>query len=156
MLAFAPALALAATMASTSPAPAQTDVRLVCQGLRQQLFFTEDRTSPPVMSAVQKRNAAYRRPATIELQINSERGRIRLGESMIPAVHTGGRDGWWRLTEVSQKGDFIAGAYQLNGKNTQRVTINQANGRIEIEGAGRYRGVCQKGRAMDIRRPPEF
>ena len=154
MLAFASVLAAAATMASASPAPA--DLQLVCQGLREQRFFAEDYTRPEIRSALQNRRPVYRRPATIEVQVNSQRGRIRLGESMIPAAHTGGRDGWWRMNEVSQQGDIIAGAYQLNGRNTQRITINRANGQVEIEGAGRYRGVCQEGRAMDIRRPPEF
>ncbi len=156
MLAFAPLLAAAATMASASPAPAPADLQLVCRGLREQRFFAEDYTRPEIRSALQNRWPVYRRPATIEVQINSQRGRIHLGESMIPAAHTGGRDGWWRMNEVSQQGDIIVGAYQLNGRNTQRVTINRASGQVEIEGAGRYRGVCQQGRALDIRRPPQF
>ncbi len=156
MLAFAPLLAAAATMAPASASPAPTDLQLVCQGLREQRFFAEDYTRPEIRSALQNRWPVYRRPATIEVQINSQRGRIHLGESMIPAAHTGGRDGWWRMNEVSQQGDIIVGAFQLNGRNTQRVTINRASGQVEIEGAGRYRGVCQQGRALDIRRPPQF
>lgn len=154
MLTFAPLLAAAATMASASPAPA--DLQLVCRGLREQRFFAEDYTRPEIRSALQNRRPVYSRPATIEVQINSQRGRIHLGESMIPAAHTGGRDGWWRMNEVSQQGDIIVGAYQLNGRNTQRVTINRASGQVEIEGAGRYHGVCQQGRAMDIRRSHPF
>ena len=94
MLTFASMLAAAATMASASPAP--VDLKLVCQGAREDRFFAEDYTRPEVRSALQERWAAYRRPATIEVDINRERGRIRLGESMTPGVRTGGRDGWWR------------------------------------------------------------
>lgn len=154
MLMLVPILAAAATMASASPAP--VDLKLVCQGARDDRFFAEDATRREVRSALQDRWAAYRRPATIEIDINSTRGRIHLGERMIPGVNTGGRDGWWRLKDVSQQGNIITGAYQLNASNTQRVTVNRATGRVDIAGAGRYRGVCQQGRAMDIRRPHPF
>lgn len=148
-----PALAsllLVATMASATPATA--DIEMVCNGVRE--ARPQSMSRQPVQSALQRRNAP--RLSTIEVRINSERGRIHLADHMLPPVYAGGRDGWWRMQDIQQSGDLITGSIRMSDFETQKVSLNQRTGRVLIDGSSRYQGVCEAGRAMDRPRHPVF
>jgi hypothetical protein len=71
--------------------------------------------------------------------------RVRLPRSMIPPVHSGGDDGWWRLHNVQVSDVAISGNFRVNILNKPAVWIDRTTGNIEIDGSFKFgfRGNCE-------------
>lgn len=82
--------------------------------------------------------------AAVEVEIAGNRGRIHLTGRLIPAIHSGGRDGWWELTDVQFRRGQISARYRVNGLNRPRVTIDRRAGTIAIDGIEDFYGECNE------------
>ncbi|RDV02448.1 hypothetical protein DXH95_10730 [Sphingorhabdus pulchriflava] len=87
----------------------------------------------------------------VQLEFHDGLGRIHLTGRMIPPIHSGGRRGWWDLTNVRFTSDRITARYRLNGANKPKVEINRRTGRIKIDGIEKFRGECDAGEWGDVR-----
>jgi hypothetical protein len=81
----------------------------------------------------------------VQIEIWHGRGRIHLGGTMIPAIRSGGENGWWDLTDLVIAPDRITGRYRLNGLNRPTVTIDRRSGAISIRGMQPFSGRCEVG-----------
>lgn len=72
---------------------------------------------------------------------------------MLPPMH-GGKDGWFRLKNVSADARSIKASAAVNFMNSPKVFIDRVTGSISISGkAGDFTGQCQ---AMDVNAPAKF
>lgn len=81
----------------------------------------------------------------IQIEIWHGRGRIHLGGNMVPAIRSGGQNGWWDLTDLVINRNQITGRYRLNGLNRPTVTIDRRSGAITIRGMQPFNGRCEVG-----------
>lgn len=84
--------------------------------------------------------------AAVTIQIYGNDGRIRLPDSMIPPLHSGGdHQHWWQLEDIITGDGEIRAQYKLNGLNKPKVRIDRTSGLITIKGAGAdFEGRCDK------------
>jgi len=80
--------------------------------------------------------------AFLTIQLEGDKGRIRLPKSMVPPINAGSDHGWWKLKDLTFSRSQIRARYKLNGLNQPRVTINRRTGRIDIVGQRNFRGNC--------------
>lgn len=81
----------------------------------------------------------------VQVELHDDWGRIHLTGKLIPAIHSGGDNGWWELENVHVGPDIITARYRLNGLNKPRVEIDRRSGRIKIDGIEKFRGECDQG-----------
>jgi len=81
----------------------------------------------------------------VQVELHDDWGRIHLTGKLVPAIHSGGNNGWWELENVHVGPDTITARYRLNGLNKPRVEIDRRSGRIKIVGATTFRGECEQG-----------
>lgn len=81
--------------------------------------------------------------AEVLVEIDGDRGSIRLPKKLIPPVHSGGSSGWWDLQNVRTDRDEITATFKLNGFNKPNLLIDRRTGRISIKGMSSFRGDCQ-------------
>lgn len=79
---------------------------------------------------------------SINVSIHENAGDIRLPKSLIPPLHSGGRDGWWPIEDLIVGHDEIRGRFQLNGLNRPSLVINRRNGTLTIDGMIKFSGRC--------------
>jgi len=82
--------------------------------------------------------------AAVEVEIDGDQGRIHLTGRLIPAIHSGGRDGWWDLENLDFSRGQIRARYRVNGLNRPRVTIDRRNNTISIDGIEDFYGECNE------------
>ena len=87
----------------------------------------------------------------VQIEFYGGQGRIHLTGRMVPPIHSGGRRGWWDLSNVRFGRDRITASYRLNGMNKPTVEINRRSGRIKIKGIEKFRGECDTGEWGDAR-----
>lgn len=88
----------------------------------------------------------------VQIELYGDHGRIHLGPSLVPPIHSGGSNGWWDLENVSVTPAQIAATYRLNGMNKPKLTINRRTGRIEIKAVTNFNGRCDIGDWADGKR----
>jgi hypothetical protein len=81
----------------------------------------------------------------VQVELHDDWGRIHLTGKLVPAIHSGGTNGWWELENVHVGPDTITARYRLNGLNKPRIEIDRRSGRIKIDGAAKFRGECEQG-----------
>lgn len=79
---------------------------------------------------------------SINVSIHENSGDIRLPKSLIPPLHSGGRDGWWPIEDLIIGHDEIRGRFALNGLNRPSLVINRRNGTLTIDGLIKFSGRC--------------
>lgn len=137
-------------LALSSPAQQQgpSDLSLVCPGTGQHLeshssygsewdskkhkYVDADRTSLDTTDV----------HGTVQIEIRSGQGRIHPPTRLVPPIASGGRDGWWPLTDLDISPDTIRARYRLNGLNKPQVTIDRRTGHITLEGVEDFEGDC--------------
>lgn len=87
----------------------------------------------------------------VQVEFYDGQGRIHLAGRMVPPINSGGRRGWWDLSDVRFGPDRITARYRLNGMNKPKVDINRRTGRIKIDGIEKFRGECDTGNWGDAR-----
>jgi hypothetical protein len=87
----------------------------------------------------------------VQVELHDDWGRIHLTGKLVPAIHSGGDNGWWDLDDVHVGRDTITARYRLNGLNKPRVEIDRRSGRIKINGVEKFRGECDQGTWGDRR-----
>jgi hypothetical protein len=87
----------------------------------------------------------------VQVELHDGFGRIHLAGRMVPPINSGGRRGWWNLSDVRIGRDRITARYRLNGMNKPKVEINRRTGRIKIDGIEKFRGECDAGEWGDAR-----
>lgn len=79
------------------------------------------------------------------VEVSGETARIRLPRALVPAINSGGRDGWWELTKITVGEAEIGGQFRLNPFNKPTVRIDRTTGSIEVQGSFQlsFRGECE-------------
>ena len=70
----------------------------------------------------------------VQVELYGDHGRIHLGPSLVPPIHSGGSNGWWDLENLWVTPTQISATYRLNGMNKPKLTIDRRTGRIELRG----------------------
>lgn len=83
--------------------------------------------------------------ADLLVEVRDGQGRIHLSGRLIAPLNSGGRDGWWDLSDLRITRDQITGRYRMNGLNSPSVDIDRRTGRIEINGLEHFSGHCDRG-----------
>ncbi len=81
----------------------------------------------------------------VQLELYGDHGRVHLGPSLVPPIHSGGSNGWWDLDNLSVTPAQITASYRLNGMNKPRLTIDRRTGRIDIRAVTNFSGQCDIG-----------
>lgn len=88
----------------------------------------------------------------VQIELYGDHGRIHLGPSLVPPIHSGGANGWWDLDDLSVTPTRITAGYRLNGMNKPRLTIDRRTGQIEIKAMTTFNGRCDIGDWADGQR----
>lgn len=81
----------------------------------------------------------------VQIELYGDHGRIHLGKSLVPPIHSGGDNGWWDIDGLVVNDAQISGTYRLNGMNKPRFTIDRRTGRIDIRAMTNFTGQCDMG-----------
>lgn len=81
----------------------------------------------------------------VQIELYGDHGRIHLGPSLVPPIHSGGDNGWWDLSDLVITRDRITAGYRLNGMNKPRLTVDRRSGRIAIQAMTNFSGQCDIG-----------
>ena len=81
----------------------------------------------------------------VQIELYGDHGRIHLGKSLVPPIHSGGDNGWWDIDKFSVTPTLISGTYRLNGMNKPRFSVNRRTGRIEVIAMTKFTGQCDIG-----------
>lgn len=81
----------------------------------------------------------------VQIEIYGDHGRIHLGPSLVPPIHSGGSNGWWELDNLVVSPTQITASYRLNGMNKPKVIVDRRTGRIEIKAVTNFAGQCDSG-----------
>lgn len=80
----------------------------------------------------------------VSLFIEDGEGRIRMPRVMLPIIR-GGKDGWFKLKEVTIKPNEITASIAVNILNNPKLRLDRYSGMISISGkAGDYVGPCKR------------
>ena len=123
-------------------------INLICHGDGERLTFNDrhgyvwdDRRQRYIPQSIPGYgNEQY--DAFVTIQLNGDRGRIRLPQSMVPPINSGGTRGWWDLDNIRYSSSRITARYRFNGLNRPTLTINRRTGAISIAGLNRFNGSC--------------
>lgn len=146
-------LLVAALLAAPSLAAADP-LDLVCVGLGT---WTESNTSFGNMSATNAQGSTYgsgtvtnlgkgRGQVQVRIQLDDANGgRIKMPPDLVPPLRTGGKDGWWRFSELLVSDDQINAKFALNVLNRVKVVIDRRLGDIDLRGLGlTFTGSCER------------
>jgi len=127
---------------------ARTDFDLLCDGIGEKLeshqsygsewdpkrhkYVDNDRTSLDTTQV----------QASVQVEIHDGQGRVRLPKRLLPALASGGDNGWWPLRDVQVSPDRIQASYRLNGLNKPKLEIDRRSGHIRIDGVETFEGTC--------------
>ena len=81
----------------------------------------------------------------VQIELYGDHGRIHLGPSLVPPIHSGGHEGWWDLENLMVTPDRITATYRLNGLNKPKVDIDRRSGRIQLKAQTSFSGQCDIG-----------
>jgi hypothetical protein len=81
----------------------------------------------------------------VQIELYGDHGRIHLGKSLVPPIHSGGDNGWWDIENLSVTATQISGTYRLNGMNKPRFTVDRRTGRITVAAVTNFNGQCDQG-----------
>lgn len=81
----------------------------------------------------------------VQIELYGDHGRIHLGKSLIPPIHSGGDNGWWDIENLAVSPTQITGSFRLNGMNKPKFTVNRGTGRIDVNGMSKFTGQCDMG-----------
>ncbi|OYX93277.1 MAG: hypothetical protein B7X90_17130 [Novosphingobium sp. 17-62-19] len=81
----------------------------------------------------------------VQIELYGDHGRIHLGKSLVPPIHSGGDNGWWEITNLQSSPTMISGTYRLNGMNKPTFTVDRRTGSIEVKGMTKFSGHCDVG-----------
>lgn len=88
----------------------------------------------------------------ILLDLNADGGRVRVPKAMVPPLNSGGKDGWWTLSDVTASADNITAHFRLNPINKPTIRIDRSTGDIDMSGFGMaFRGTCERQERQDRR-----
>ncbi|ABQ66619.1 hypothetical protein Swit_0248 [Rhizorhabdus wittichii RW1] len=90
-------------------------------------------------------NGAKGFSSDVQIELYGASGRIHLGKSLVPPIHSGGDNGWWDIENLAVTPDRISGSYRLNGMNKPRFTVDRRTGRIEVKAVTNFAGQCDMG-----------
>jgi hypothetical protein len=78
------------------------------------------------------------------LDLKPDGGRVRVPKSMVPPLNSGGKEGWWTLSEVNASENSITAHFRLNPINKPNIRIDRSTGDIDMSGFGMtFRGTCE-------------
>lgn len=79
------------------------------------------------------------------LDFRENDSRIRVPRSLTPPINSGGKDGWWPLSDIKVSDDAIVARFRLNPLNKVTVRIDRGTGDVDVGGLGlAFRGVCER------------
>ena len=78
----------------------------------------------------------------VNVSINGDDGHVRLPDSLVPPIHSGDDNGWWRIEDLIVGHNEIRGRFRLNGLNKPTLIINRRSGVMTIDGMIKFSGRC--------------
>jgi hypothetical protein len=81
----------------------------------------------------------------VQIEIYGDHGRIHLGPSLVPPIHSGGSNGWWDLDNLVVSPTQITASYRLNGMNKPKLTVDRRTGRVDLRAVTNFSGQCDIG-----------
>lgn len=79
---------------------------------------------------------------SVTIEIDGSQGRIRPATNMVPPIHSGDRDGWFDLNNLSISRDTVRADFRFSGLNKPTLIIDRRVGSIRIEGMTPFDGEC--------------
>ncbi|MBJ7412506.1 MAG: hypothetical protein JHD15_19405 [Phenylobacterium sp.] len=87
------------------------------------------------------------------IRVDGAAGSIRIPPSQIPTLRSGGKDGWWPLSDVVISDDRISATYRLNFLNKGKLAIDRGTGAIDMTAYGlTFSGTCERAPAVAERK----
>jgi len=85
------------------------------------------------------------------VEISSGTGRMRIPEPMVPALMSGGNDGWYPIEELFVNDREITGIVHINFLSQPKLRIDRMTGKLTMSGgAGDFAADCS---AVDASKP---
>jgi hypothetical protein len=154
----AAALLLAATLPIYAHA---NDITLSCQGqgsviATQTTTVNQYQPGNPGHNKTGVVTTQTRRPytgtGTVEIKFGT--ARMRVPDAMVPALMSGGTEGWYPIEELNMGEKEIAGVVHINFLSQPKLRIDRITGKITlVGGVGDFTGDCS---AVDANAKPKF
>lgn len=97
-----------------------------------------------------------RRPytGTGTVEIKTGTARMRVPDAMVPALMSGGTEGWYPIEELNMGEKEITGVVHINFLSQPKMRIDRISGKMTlVGGAGDFSGDCS---AVDTNAKPKF
>ena len=127
---------------------AGSDIQLMCYGEAQKTvaethngYEWDDRQHKYVSkSTVETGKSNF--DTAINVSIQGNQGTIHMPKALIPPLHDGGDNGWWRIDDLMVGHDEIRGRFRLNSLNKPTIVINRRSGIMTLDGMIKFTGRC--------------
>jgi hypothetical protein len=137
------------------------DVNLSCQGqgsvmATQTTTVNQFQPGNPGHNKTGVATTQTRRPytGTGTVEIKTGTARMRVPDAMVPALMSGGTEGWYPIEELSMGEREIIGVVHINFLSQPKMRIDRITGKITlVGGAGDFAGDCS---AVDVNAKPKF
>jgi hypothetical protein len=88
------------------------------------------------------------------LEIKTGMARMRVPDPMVPALMSGGTEGWYPIEELNMGNSEITGVVHINMLSQPKLRIDRMTGKLSLSGgAGDFSGDCS---AVDTSAKPKF
>ncbi len=137
------------------------DINLSCQG-QGSVIATQTTTVNQYQPGNHGHNKAgvattqtwrpYTGTGTVEIKTGT--ARMRVPDAMVPALMSGGTEGWYPIEELKMGEREITGVVHINFLSQPKLRIDRITGKINlVGGAGDFSGDCS---AVDTNAKPKF
>jgi len=137
------------------------DITLSCQGqgsviATQTTTVNQYQPGNPGHNKTGVATTQTRRPyaGTGTVEIKTGMARMRVPDAMVPALMSGGTEGWYPIEELLMEEREITGVVHINFLSQPKLRIDRVSGKINlVGGAGDFSGDCS---AVDTNAKPKF
>ena len=94
--------------------------------------------------------------ARADFEFQGTTGRVRLPVALLPTIHMGSQDGWWKLRGIESDEHHIKAHFSMNPIDSMSVVIDRRSGTVDMRSLRGYgfSGICEVGPSPDA--PPKF
>jgi hypothetical protein len=137
------------------------DISLSCQGqgsviATQTTTVNQYQPGNPGQNKTGVATTQTRRPytGTGTVEIKTGTARMRVPDAMVPALMSGGTEGWYPIEELNMGDREITGVVHINFLSQPKMRIDRITGKMTlVGGAGDFSGDCS---AVDTNAKPKF
>lgn len=144
-------VAVGAALFSMATIVEADELLLVCAGVGQkklinsQNIFLHDNHGNIVTGNTWGNGGVVSTDEMLKVRIDGATGAIQFPQQLVPLIHNGSVDGWFKFTKLRIEEDSITASFSLNFLNNPKITIDRITGGISIKGLrSNFSGECQK------------